>query len=75
MMKNILQGGTAVGSYLISGIAFITHASEWIGIISGLAGAFVTFTIGLRNYAEYKAKLSETRINEDLARAKLKGKA
>lgn len=73
-MKNILQGGTAVGSYLVSGIAFVYNASEWVGILSGLAGAFVTFTIGLRNYADYKAKLSETKIQEEEARAKLAAK-
>jgi hypothetical protein len=63
-MKNLLHGGTAVGSYLISGIAFLTHASEWVGVLSGIAGAFVTVTLGLRNYAEYRDKMTDIRIKE-----------
>lgn len=63
-MRNILQGGAAVGAYFVSGVAFVTHANEWVAVISGICGAFLTFTIGLVNYAEYKAKMADVKAKE-----------
>lgn len=69
MNKTILHAGGAISSYVISGVAFFTHASEFVGIVSGVAGAFLTFTIGLVNYAEYRLKMADVKRKEAQTKA------
>lgn len=63
-MEKIIQGGSAIGSYLISGIAFLTNASELIGVLSGLAGVGLTISLILINYAEYRSRMTDIKKKE-----------
>lgn len=48
-----------ISAYSVSVASFVTTVSDWIGILSGLAGVVLTLTIAWGNY---KIKLAEARI-------------
>lgn len=66
--KAVFNEGIGIfGSFAVSAYSFVEGAGEVVGMASALAGAFLTYTLGMKNLADatYRKAEAEKLLKED----------
>jgi len=61
MNKYLGSASAVLSSYGISLLSFIAGIDNFVGVISALAGSFLTVTMAMVRYSEYRVKMEHAR--------------